>query len=265
MQPSAALIPVPRQGHKERESRGPGVLRRIGFACLAVLGLAGCAGAPGGQAGGDPGDPDEAANRKIFAFDQMLDRQFLLPTAQRYNRYVPEFGRDRIHDLLVNLDLPVTFANEVLQGEPKQAGQTFARFGINAVFGLGLFDPATSQFRIPEHQEDFGQTLGVWGMGDDPYLMLPGLGPSSLRDVTGRIVDIGFDPMVWISFKQHIWWWAGRQYFKVLDARARNIDTLEGIERSSVDFYAATRSLYRQYRSNEIRNGEPAKGDLPDL
>jgi len=236
------------------------------MACLAALGLAlaGCASTHGGPAG-DPGDPDEATNRKIFAFDQMLDRQFLLPTAKRYNKYVPEFGRDRIHDLLGNLDLPVTLANEVLQGEGKDAGKTFARFGVNAVFGLGLFDTATRNFNIPHHEEDFGQTLGVWGVGENPYVMLPGLGPSSVRDVTGQIVDIGLDPAFWITFRQRIWIWAGRQYFRILDTRARNIDTLEGIERSSVDFYAATRSLYRQYRSNEIRNGQPAKGDLPDL
>jgi phospholipid-binding lipoprotein MlaA len=242
-------------------------LRGIELACLALLGLcvAGCASAPSGQ-GGDPGDPHEAANRRIFAFDQMLDRNFLLPTAKNYNRFVPQFGRDRIHDLLENLDLPVTFANDVLQGETKRAGQTFARFTVNTTLGLGgLFDPATTRFKLPDHAEDFGQTLGVWGVGDDPYVMLPGLGPSSTRDVAGRIGDIALDPMTWITFKQHIWWWAGRQYFKVLDARARNIDTLEGIERSSVDFYAATRSLYRQYRSNEIRNGQPEKQELPDL
>jgi len=232
-----------------------------------VLGLclAGCVSAPADRSS-DPGDPHEATNRRIFAFDQMLDRTFLLPTARNYNKFVPEFGRDRIHDVLENLDLPVTFANDVLQGEAKRAGQTLVRFTVNSTLGLGgLFDPATTNFRLPDHAEDFGQTLGVWGVGGDPYVMLPGLGPSSTRDIAGRIGDIALDPMTWITFKQHIWWWAGRQYFKVLDARARNIDTLEGIERSSVDFYAATRSLYRQYRSNEIRNGQPDKQELPDL
>lgn len=243
------------------------ILRPIVFAGLALLGLclAGCASAPGGQAR-DPGDPYEATNRKVFAFDQMLDRNFLLPTAKRYNVLVPEFGRDGIHNLLGNLDLPITFANDVLQAEPYRAGETFLRFTINSTLGLGgLFDPATTNFNLPNHSEDFGQTLAVWGMGGDPYLMLPALGPSSSRDVAGRVGDVALDPLTWIRFKQHIWWMGGRMYIKVLDARARNIDTLEGIERGSVDFYAATRSLYRQYRANEIRNGRPDTQELPDL
>jgi phospholipid-binding lipoprotein MlaA len=232
----------------------------------AVLGLsvAGCASAPAGQTA-DAGDPYEATNRKIFAFDQMLDRAFLLPTARRYNAIVPEFGRDRIHDLLVNLDLPITFSNDLLQGEPTRASQTLMRFMVNATVGVGgLFDPAT-HFKMPYHSEDFGQTLGVWGVGGDPYLMLPVLGPSSPRDTVGRVGDIAMDPLTWLEFKQHIWWMGGRQYMKVLDARARNIDTLEGLERDSVDFYATTRSAYRQYRANEIRNGRADTEDLPDF
>jgi phospholipid-binding lipoprotein MlaA len=227
--------------------------------------VAGCANAAETQPT-DPGDPHEATNRKIFEFDQMLDRTFLLPTAKKYNAIVPEFGRDRIHDLLVNLDLPITFANDVLQAEPKRAGETALRLTINTTLGVGgLFDPATTHFHMPDHSEDFGQTLGVWGAGGDPYLMLPVLGPSSPRDTIGRVGDIALDPLTWIRFKQHIWWTAGHQYFKVLDVRARNIDTLAGIERDSVDFYASARSLYRQHRASEIRNGKADTQDLPDF
>lgn len=237
------------------------------LALVATVGLllAGCASAPSAP-GGEPGDPYEATNRQVFTANLDIDRMFLKRTAETYNRVVPEFGRDRMHDLLRNLNLPVTFANDLLQGEPKRASQTFARFSVNSTVGLGgLFDPASTHFQIPDHNEDFGQTLGVWGVGGDPYLMLPVLGPSSPRDVTGMAVDVGLDPMTWLHFKQHIWWQAGRQYFQVLDLRARNIDSLEGLERSSVDFYAATRSLYRQYRANEIRNGRPDTSNLPDL
>jgi len=261
------LIRIRPRGHNPAESGSWGIVRSINGIALAALAfcLAGCAGAPAGQAT-DPGDPYEATNRQIFDFDQMLDRTFLLPTAKNYNRFVPEFGRDRIHDLLGNLDLPIVFANDVLQAEPKRAGETLARFTVNATIGLGgLFNPATTHFHMPDHSEDFGQTLGVWGVGGDPYLMLPGLGPSSPRDVIGRVGDIAMDPLTWIRFKQHIWWQGGRMYMKVLDARARNIDTLEGLERQSVDFYASTRSLYRQFRASEIRNGQPDVKDLPDL
>ncbi len=246
---------------------GMGHMHTLKTALVAAFGLvlAGCAGVPAGPAT-DPGDPYESTNRQIFAANQDLDRMFLARTARMYNEAVPEFGRERIHDLLENLDLPVTFANDLLQGERKRAGETFARFTVNTTIGLGgLFDPATSHFDMPNHSEDFGQTLGVWGVGGDPYLMLPVLGPSSPRDLTGRAVDIGLDPMTWLRFKQHVWWQTGREYFKVLDLRARNLDSIEGIERGSVDFYATTRSLYRQYRENEIRNGRVTKENLPDL
>jgi len=236
---------------------------RIGCALLLALALAGCASA-GIQT--DPDDPVEPFNRKVFALNQQLDRRFLRVTARTYNRVVPEFGRDRVHDLITNFDLPVTFANDVLQGESGRAGQTFSRFMVNATVGLGgLFDPATDWFSMPDHSEDFGQTLGVWGAGNDPYLMLPVLGPGSPRDAAGRVVDIAADPMTLIPFKQQLWWSLARQYVKVLDLRARNIDTLTDIERTSVDFYATTRSLYRQYRANEIRNGRPDVEDLPEF
>jgi phospholipid-binding lipoprotein MlaA len=238
---------------------------RIVLAAAFGLVLAGCASVPPGQAP-DPGDPYEPTNRQIFALDQDLDRMFLARTARTYNEVVPEFGRDRIHDLLENLDLPVTFANDILQGERKRAGETLARFTVNSTIGLGgLFDPATTHFDMPNHTEDFGQTLGVWGVGGDPYLMLPVLGPSSPRDLAGQAVDVGLDPMTWLRFKQHIWWQAGREYFTILDLRARNLETVEGIERSSVDFYATARSLYRQHRENEINNGQTTKENLPDL
>jgi phospholipid-binding lipoprotein MlaA len=237
------------------------------LAQTAALGLflAGCAGAPADRSG-DPGDPYEATNRQVFVLNQDLDRMFLKRTATAYNAAVPQFGRDRIHDVLENLDLPVTFANDVLQAAPKRAFQTLARFSVNSTIGLGgLFDPASEKFAMPNHSEDFGQTLGVWGAGGDPYLMLPMLGPSSPRDAAGRAVDIGLDPLTWLRFKQHIWWLGGRQYFKIVDLRARNIDTLAGIERSSVDLYASVRSLYRQNRASEIRNGAPNPQDLPDF
>jgi phospholipid-binding lipoprotein MlaA len=110
---------------------------------------------------------------------------------------------------------------------------------------------------IPEHSEDFGQTLAVWGVGEGPYLNLPLFGPAVPRDAVGRVVDIFFDPTIYIPIKLHLWLMVGQEYFTMLDLRARNLETLDEIERNSLDYYAATRSLYRQYRANEIRNGKP--------
>jgi len=238
-------------------------MRGIVLIVALGLGLAGCAGT--GHAT-DPGDPDEAQNRQIFDANQALDRIFLGRTARAYNANVPHFVRDRVHDLIVNLDLPGTFANDVLQGQPKRAGQTLARLTVNATIGLGgLFDPATEHFGMPYHAEDFGQTLAVWGMSRDPYWVLPVLGPSSPRDAIGLLVDVGADPLNFVHFKQHLWWQAGREYMKVLDLRARNLETLDDIERNSVDYYASMRSLYRQLRDNEVHNGTADTKDLPDF
>src|SRR6202000_912180 len=126
----------------------------------------------------------------------------------------------------------------------------------------GFFDPA-ARMGIPPHGEDFGQTLAVWGAPEGPFLMLPFLGPSNPRDAAGLGVDIAIDPTNYIHFKQHLWWAAGREYFTILDLRGQTYQTIQGIQRSSVDYYASLRSLYRQLRNTEIRNGRPQRTDLP--
>jgi len=227
-------------------------------AILAALGLSACATAHPDTGGSAANDPYAATNRKIFDFDLKMDGWTLKPTSAAYNRYVPEGIREAAHNVLTNFDLPVTFANDVLQAEPRRAGQTVSRFVVNSTLGVaGLFDVA-SDFGIPAHTEDFGQTLAVWGVGEGPYLVLPLLGPYPPRDAVGAVVDFLFDPMLYIRMKQHPWWVLGHRYIKLIDVRARNIETLDDIERSSMDYYATTRSLYRQYRAGEIGNGETA-------
>ena len=202
-------------------------------------------------------DPYEATNREIFDLNVKIDSWTLRRTAETYNEVVPGPVRDSAHNVLQNLNLPVVFANDVLQGESRRAGQTLSRFTVNSTLGLaGLFDMA-SRMGIPEHSEDFGQTLAVWGVGEGPYLVLPMLGPAPPRDAVGRVVDTFLDPTIYIRIKRHPMWMIGRLYLTKLDLRARTMETLDGIERNSLDYYAATRSLYRQYWDNEIRNGKP--------
>jgi phospholipid-binding lipoprotein MlaA len=155
--------------------------------------------------------------------------------------------------------------NDVLQAEPSRAWQTLSRLAVNATLGLGgLFDPAT-HLHMPNHGEDFGQTLAVWGLGEGPYLVLPLLGPDPPRDAFGQIADIGLDPTSYIHIHNHVMWVGVREYLTLLDLRGQTYETVQGIQRGSVDYYAAMRSFYRQYRDNQIRNGRPDMHDVPNL
>ena len=209
-------------------------------------------------------DPYEPTNRAVFKMNKAIDNAVAKPVAKFYNHAVPVPVRDSIHNALTNLDKPVVFGNDILQGEGRRAGETLERFTLNSTLGVaGLFDVATV-FGVPDHSEDFGQTLGVWGAGEGPYLMIPFMGPDPPRDLAGDVADIFMDPLTYIKFHGSDTWYAVRTGVDVLDLRARNLDTVDQIERTSIDFYATTRSLYRQYRNAEIRNGAPAPQDTPD-
>ena len=209
-------------------------------------------------------DPYEPTNRAVFKMNKAIDNAVAKPVAKFYNHAVPVPVRDSIHNALTNLDKPVVFGNDILQGEGRRAGETLERFTLNSTLGVaGLFDVATV-FGVPDHSEDFGQTLGVWGAGEGPYLMIPFMGPDPPRDLAGDVADIFMDPLTYIKFHGSDTWYAVRSGVDVLDLRARNVDTVDQIERTSIDFYATTRSLYRQYRNAEIRNGAPAPQDTPD-
>ena len=234
--------------------------------CLLASWLAACASGPPSSEAVAANDPYEVMNRDTLKLNGKIDRYFVIPTVAVYFTVVPEGGRKMVHNLLQNLDLPTTFVNDVLQGEARRAGQTLARFSINSTLGVGgLFDPATSRFHIPGHGEDFGQTLAVWGAGEGPYLVLPFFGPQPPRDAFGQIADIFLDPTTYIPFKQHVWWEAGRYYFTLLDLRGQTYQQVQSVQRSSVDYYASLRSLYRQLRNNEIRNGRSDTRNLPDF
>jgi phospholipid-binding lipoprotein MlaA len=231
---------------------------RTAAALSAALMLAACAETQSPNALAN-NDPYETTNRRIFAFDVQYDHMVLEPSAKAYNDFVPDGVRQGAHNFISNLDLPITFANDVLQGEPGRAGRTVARFTVNSTLGVaGVFDMA-GHMGIPAHTEDFGVTLGKWGVGEGPYVVLPLLGPDPPRDIAGLAGDFAFDPTVYVHLKQHIWWALGREYLTVMDTRARNLDTLNDIERVSLDYYATTRSLYRQLRDNEIRDGKPPR------
>ena len=239
------------------------VLALGGLALCA--GLAGCATAPPSPEALAANDPYEQTNRDTLKLNGKIDKYFVVPTVAVYFVLVPDGGRRGVHNFLGNLSLPTVFVNDMLQGEVSRAGKSMWRLVINSTLGLGGFLDPASKIGIPGHGEDFGQTLAVWGVKEGPYLMLPFLGPSNPRDAAGLAVDAAIDPTNQIAFKQHIWWSAGREYFTLLDLKGQTYQTVQGIQRSSVDYYSSLRSLYRQLRAEQIRNGRKIGEDLPDF
>jgi phospholipid-binding lipoprotein MlaA len=210
-------------------------------------------------------DPLEGFNRAMFNVTLKADKAVLRPTALAYRAVVPEPIRLSIRNFLANLNTPVILANDVLQGEVNRAGITFLRAGINTTVGIGgLLDVAT-RWGYPRHSEDFGQTLAVYGVGEGFYLFIPLLGPGNPRDVFGYAVDFLFDPLFYVKWGNEFYVPYVRYGVDLLDVRERNIETLDEIERNSLDYYASVRSLYRQTRANEIRNGTMQIEDLPDF
>lgn len=234
------------------------IASRLTATALAALLLAGCATASQGSgesAMDQTNDPLEPANRAVFAFNQVVDKAVLKPVAQGYRAAVPQFGRDRVSDFLSNLKSPIVLANDLLQAEFERAGITVSRFLLNSTFGvLGIMDVA-GPMGLPGHSEDFGQTFAVWGVGEGPYLVLPLLGPSNPRDTVGLVSEWYLDPVNIYFDNESIDWaqWT-RTGVTAVDARERALDPLDELERSSLDFYSALRSLYRQRRDAEIRN-----------
>lgn len=241
-----------------------------GAALLAVA-LAACASTPAAGAN-DIADPYEGFNRKMFAFNNGLDKYALDPAATAYKTVTPEFARDRVTDFLRNLRGPVIFANDVLQGEPDRAGTTFARFGINTTIGLlGLWDAAT-HMGLDRHNEDFGQTLAVWGVESGPYLVLPVLGPTTPRDLTGFGVDRAIDPLTWVQLDNDddtdLAIRAGLGVVGALNTRVRLDDQINTLN-AQPEPYIALRRIYSSSRQAEILNGrvneDTAYDDLPDF
>lgn len=205
------------------------------------------------------GDPLENFNRGSFEFNLFLDRLLLEPVAKGYRLVTPGFVRTGVSNFLFNLKTPVTVANDLLQGEPHRASESLGRFMFNTILGFGGLVDIGGMLGMPEpHTEDFGQTLAVYGVGSGPYIMMPLLGPTNPRDLTGLVVDFVFDPLTFIVPTETS---LARRGATVVTFREENIETIDELERTSIDFYAATRTLAQQFRENEIRNGEPAPLD----
>jgi phospholipid-binding lipoprotein MlaA len=232
----------------------------VAGACLLA---AGCATKPDPtdeaavEAYNEANDPLEPMNRYFFEVNQFLDEILLKPFAGWYHLALPDPAEDGVRNVLRNLKSPVYLANDLFQGEWGRAGTTAARFAINSTVGIGgIFDVA-SLLDLKHHEEDFGQTLAVYGSAEGPYLHLPIIGPSNPRDVTGRLVDYALDPLTWVGYIYDVSYInTARAGLDAIDTRARNLEAIDELKKGSVDFYATVRSLYRQRRNDLIKNGE---------
>ena len=211
-------------------------------------------------------DPFEGLNRGIFAVNRGLDIAVIRPLARGYQTAVPDGVRDSVRNFISNLGAPVDFLNSLLQGKVSDAGHVFGRFLTNTVLGVGgLFDPA-SDFGVTKVDADFGQTLGHYGVGTGPYLVLPLMGPSDLRDALGGGVDMVADLVPETLFPQQSRMsWQGARYATMgIDFRAQNMAFIDDIFENSVDPYTTFKSFYLQRRAHlvgEDKGATDAGGD----
>ena len=212
----------------------------------------------------------ETVNRGVFAFNQFLDGVIFEPVAKGY-RYIPSPIRTGTGNAMGNLSNLITVPNNLLQGDVKQAGVNTVRFVINTTVGiLGIFDPAAALGFEKEEKEDYGQTLGAWGVGPGCYVVLPVLGPSTVRDTVGTIATfVGGDPWYNVTTRNDTNYFKESDYYGTritngIDFRAKNIDSFESIEKNSIDFYASIRSLYLQDRQQKILNSKKITNTMND-
>ena len=217
-------------------------------ALLAVLGTSGCATT------GDPGDPFEGMNRGIYAFNDGLDRVALEPVSKGYTAVTPDLVRTSVTNFFENWGYLNTVLNQFLQGKFLLGLEDAGRFLVNTTIGIGgLFDVATG-FGMPRNEEDFGQTLGVWGVGEGAFLMLPVLGPTTTRDLPGIAVGILTNPLTYLESDSARVALVG---LRLVDARANLDAAIRLRERTALDPYVFTREAYRQRRTYLIHDGNP--------
>jgi phospholipid-binding lipoprotein MlaA len=227
--------------------------------CLSVLLLVGALGGLGGcaTAGGNPDDPLEGYNRAMFGFNDSVDKAIIKPVASGYKAVVPAFARTGVSNFFSNLGDVWIGINNVLQGKLGEGASDFGRFAINTTVGvLGLFDVASGA-GLEKHNEDFGQTLGRWGVGSGAYVVLPLFGPSSVRDGFGLLaVDWQGDPVYYVGnvpTRNELY------ALRLVDTRAGLLDASRLMEEAALDRYAYVRGAFLQRRRSLVYDGNPPR------
>lgn len=231
----------------------------LGAAVLMVAVLStGCASGPNAN----PKDPLEPMNRSISRFNDSLDDNVLKPVATGYKDATPELVQKGVRNVFNNLSDIWSTVNNGLQLKGRDTAESLMRSVVNTVFGIyGIFDVAT-EMGLHRHPEDFGQTLGAWGVSSGPYVVLPLFGPSTLRDTAGMPVDTSVD---YVRNLDHIATRNSAMTLRVVDKRANLLSTSNMLNEAAIDKYSFTRDAYLQYRRNQVFDGNPPdEEDLPD-
>ena len=231
----------------------------LGAALLAVVVLStGCATGPNAN----PKDPLEPMNRSISRFNDSLDENVLKPVATSYQDVTPDLVQKGVRNVFNNLSDIWSTVNNGLQLKGRDTAESLMRSVVNTVFGIyGIFDVATP-IGLERHPEDFGQTLGVWGVPNGPYVVLPLFGPSTLRDTAGMPVDTSVD---YVRNLDHIPTRNSAMALRVVDKRANLLGASNLLSEAAIDKYSFTRDAYLQYRRNQVHDGNPPdEDDLPD-
>ena len=228
-------------------------------ALVAMVSLSACATPPTDPdelaAYKENNDPLEPMNRYFFEVNYAIDELFLKPVASWYDAILPKPVEHSVHNFLRNLNGPVILANDLFQGNGKRAGITAKRFLINSTLGVaGLFDVAADWFGITYHDEDFGQTLAVWGVPKGPYLVIPLLGPSTVRDTGGLMVDSALTPTWYFVDTVITAVTAGSRMVETVNARSLVLEDVDRAREASFDFYSFVRHAYLQRREALIRD-----------
>jgi phospholipid-binding lipoprotein MlaA len=232
------------------------LLARLAAAAALVTALGGCA-----TTASNPADPLEPLNRKVFAFNDAVDKAVLKPVAQGYRAVVPPLARAGVTNFFSNLEDPWISANNLLQGKVESALGDFLRFVFNSTIGLlGVLDVA-SEMGLEKHNEDFGQTLGRWGLRSGAYIVLPFLGPSTVRDGTARVVDWQGDI---VTHLDHVPTRNTLYATRVVSDRSNLFDATSILDEAALDRYTFVRDSWLQRRRSLVYDGNPPREESPD-
>jgi phospholipid-binding lipoprotein MlaA len=236
---------------------------RIFSICICVSVLPACASRQNLDTGAN--DPFEAYNRSMYKFNTAFDSVTLKPAAKAYNAIAPAPARRGVDNVMQNLQEPWTMVNSLLQGKINNMFNSLGRFIVNSTLGFGGFADRATEWKIPHQEEDFGQTLAVWGMPEGPYFMMPFLGPSNIRDTAGFTANFFGDPVSYglsEGISRYASW--SRTAIDIGNFRAKALKTVDPVLDSSDDPYVTLRSAYRQQRAFKIADGKVAEMPASD-